>query len=112
MLLERIDDGVDGRVDAALQVHRVGAGGEVLETLVEDRLGVDGGGGGAVAGDVRGLAGDLLDHLGAHVLVGVLELDFLGDGDAVLGDGRAPKDFSRTTLRPRGPRVTLTALAS
>ena len=32
---------------------------------------------------------DLLHHLGAHVLVGVLELDLLGDGDAVLGDGRA-----------------------
>ncbi len=26
--------------------------------------------------------------LGAHVLVLVFELDFLGDGDAVLGDGR------------------------
>ena len=47
----------------------------------------DGGGGGAVAGDVGGLGGDFLHHLGAHVLVGVFELDFLGDGDAVLGDG-------------------------
>ena len=35
------------------------------------------------------LRGDLLHELGAHVLVGVLELDLLGDGDAVLGDGRA-----------------------
>ena len=34
-----------------------------------------------------GLGGDLLDHLGAHVLEPVLELDLLGHGDAVLGDG-------------------------
>ena len=58
-----------------------------LQAFGEDGLGVDGGGGGAVAGDGGGLAGDFLDHLGAHVFVGVFELDFLGDGDAVLGDG-------------------------
>ena len=48
----------------------------------------DGGGGGAVAGDVGGLAGDFLHHLGAHVFELVLQLDFFGDGDAVFGDGR------------------------
>ena len=32
--------------------------------------------------------GDLLDHLRAHVLEPVGELDLLGDGDAVLGDAR------------------------
>src|SRR5262249_24753129 len=37
---------------------------------------------------VGGLAGDLLHHLGAHVLELVLELDLLGDGDAVLGHRR------------------------
>src|SRR5690606_1145993 len=37
------------------------------------------------------LGGDLLGELRPHVLVGVLELDLAGDGDAVLGDrGRAP----------------------
>ena len=65
----------------------VGAGGEVLQALVVDGFGVDGGGGGAVAGVLGGLAGDFLHHLGAHVLVGVFEFDFLGDGHAVLGDG-------------------------
>ena len=35
--------------------------------------------------------GDLAHHLGAHVLVAVLELDLLGHGHTVLGDrGRAP----------------------
>ena len=34
------------------------------------------------------LRGDFAHHLRAHVLELVLELDFLGDGDAVLGDAR------------------------
>ena len=59
-----------------------------LQAFVEDRFGQHGGGGGAVAGDVARLAGDFADHAGAHVLVDVFQLDFLGDGDAVLGDGR------------------------
>ena len=61
----------------------------LLEALAEDRLGQHGRGGGAVTRDVGGLGGDLLQHLGAHVLVRVLQLDLLGDGDAVLGDRRA-----------------------
>jgi hypothetical protein len=36
--------------------------------LAEEGLGQDGGGGGAVAGVVAGLAGRLLDQQGAHVL--------------------------------------------
>jgi len=34
------------------------------------------------------LRGDFLDQLRAHVFIRVVELDFLGDGDAVLGDRR------------------------
>ena len=75
-------------VDALLEQHRVGAGGDVAHALVHDRLGQHGGGGGAVAGDVVGLGGGLLQQLGAHVLRTVLELDLLGDGHAVVGDGR------------------------
>ena len=81
--------GLDGLVDAALERRRVGAGGDVLQAFLVDRLGENGRGGGAVAGDVAGLAGDFADELRAHVFVGIFELDFLGDGDAVLGDGRA-----------------------
>ena len=77
----------DGLLDAALQLHRVGAGDDVLRALAEDRLREHGRGGGAVTGDVRRLARDFADHLGAHVLERILQVDFLGDGDAVLGDG-------------------------
>src|SRR6185312_2340355 len=70
----------------ALQIHRVHAGGHRLQTFAHDRLCQHGRGGGAVTGGVVGLGGDLAQHLRAHVLELVVEFDFLGDGDAVLGD--------------------------
>ena len=86
-LLELLDDRLDGLVDAALDVHRVAARGHDLGAFAVDGLGQNGGGGGAVAGDVGGLAmATSRDHLGAHVFELVLEFDFLGDRDAVLGD--------------------------
>ena len=87
-LLQLLDDRDHGLVDAALQVHRVHAGGDVLHAFADDGLREHGGGGGAVAGDVGGLGGDFLHHLRAHVLELVLQLDLLGDRHAVLGDGR------------------------
>ncbi len=84
--LEVLDDGGDGLVDTALEVHRIRTGGDVLQTHVHDGLGEDRGGGGTVTGLLVGLGSDLLDHLGAHVLEAVLEFDLLGDGHAVLGD--------------------------
>ena len=82
-----LGDGLDGRVDAPLEGGRVGAGGDVAQALADHRLGQHGGGGGAVTGDVVGLGRDLLDQLGAQVLVRVVELDLPGDGHAVVGDG-------------------------
>ncbi len=86
--LEVADRLGDGHVDAALEVHRVHAGGNRLGAFLDDGLGEHGRGGGAVAGDVVGLRGHFAHHLRAHVLELVLELDLLGDGDAVLGDAR------------------------
>jgi hypothetical protein len=88
ILIALADDGLDGLVDAALERHRVCAGSHGLDALAVDRLGEHGCGGGAVAGHVGGLRSDLAHHLRAHVLERVAELDLLGDGDAVLGDGR------------------------
>src|SRR5581483_126071 len=75
-------------VDAALDAHRVMARGDELQTLAENRARQHGRGGRAVAGEIRGFARHLFDHLRAHVFELVFELDFLGDGDAVLGHGR------------------------
>jgi len=102
-LAELGDGGLNGLVDTTLQEDRVAAGGHVLEAFAVDRFGKHGGGGGAVAGVVGGLGGDFLHHLGAHVLVGIGKLDFLGHGHAVLGDGRGTKFFVDDDVTALGP---------
>jgi hypothetical protein len=67
---------------------------------------------GAVARGVTGLARDFADQLGAHVFIGILEFDFLRDGDAVFCNRRAPNFLSRIAFRPLGPSVAFTASAS
>ncbi len=79
--------GRDGGLDAPLQGHRVRAGGDVAQALADQRLGQDGRRRRAVTGNVVGLLGDLLDQLGADLLVRVLELDLLGDAHTIVGDG-------------------------
>src|SRR5579863_4475125 len=88
VLLEVRNHGFDREVDTALQIHRVHAGGNGLGAFTNDRSGKNRCGGGAVAGRVGRLGGDFAHHLGAHVLELVVKLDFLGDGDTVLGDAR------------------------
>ena len=83
-----LDDLVDGLLDAALERQRVGAGGDVLQALADDRLGEHGRGRRAVAGHVVGRRGDLAHELGALVLEDVLDLDLTSDRDAVVGDRR------------------------
>ena len=78
----------------------IAPGGDVPQPFLEDRPGQHGGGGGAVAGDVGSLRGDLVDQLGAHVLEAVFEFDFLRDGHAVLGDGRPAVGFVQNDVPP------------
>src|SRR6266702_6295539 len=80
------DHGFHHQIDTTLQVHRVHAGSNRLGAFTDDRSREHGCGGGAVAGRVSRLGGDFAHHLRAHVLELVVELDLLGDGDAVLGD--------------------------
>ncbi len=87
-LLQLLDHGDDRLVDPAFQVHGVHSGGDELHAFLHDRLGENGGSRRAVTRDIRGLRGDFLHHLSAHVLELVLQLDFLGDRHAVLGHGR------------------------
>ena len=82
------DDGLDGLVDPALDGERVAAGGDVLQTFADNGLRQNGGGRGAVTGDVVGLGGDFANELRAHVLELVFDLDLFGDGHAVVDEGR------------------------
>merc|ERR1711941_79423 len=86
-LFEFSDDGGDSRINTALDLIGVGAGGDVFEAFGEDGFGVDGSGGGAVACILGGLGSDFLDHLGTDVFQCVFEFNFLGNGHAVFGDG-------------------------
>jgi hypothetical protein len=89
--LDRLDRCGHTLLDAPLEAHRVGAGRQVAQTFADHRPGEDRGRRRAVTGDVVGLLGDFLDELGADPLVRILELDVLGDRDAVVGDrGGAP----------------------
>ena len=88
---ERVIHRGDSGIDALLQGHRIGAGSDLAQALLHHRLGEDRGRSGAISCDVVGLGGDLLDELGAEVLVGILQLDLPSNRDAVVGDrGRAP----------------------
>ena len=88
VLLDLLDQCVDGLIHARADGDGIGAGGHVLETVANHDIGEKRGGGGAVTGNVVGLDGGLADELRAHVLDLVLELDLLGDGHAVVGDER------------------------
>ena len=91
LVLDGLHRGLDRRLDAPLQGHRVGAGRHVAQALLDHGLGQDRRRRGAVAGHVVGLLRHFLDELGPDLLLRVLELDLLGDGHAVVGDrGRAP----------------------
>ena len=87
---DRLGNGGGSLVDTVLKGHSVRAGGEVLKTLAVNSLGEERSRRRAVTRDIIRLGGDFLNHLSAHILEGIGKLDFLGYGNAVLGDlGRA-----------------------
>ena len=85
--LDGVDDGLGGLLDATTNGQRVCASGDVAQTLGHNNVGEQGSGGGTVARTIVGLGGGFLHELGAHVLHGILELDFLSDRHAIIGDG-------------------------
>src|SRR5699024_11547054 len=68
--------------------ERISTGCHVAQAFAHEGLSEHGSGGGSIACDVVSLLGDLLDEFGADLLVGVLEFDLLGNGDAIVRDGR------------------------
>ena len=88
---QRGDGRIRGLLNALAQFHGIRARGHILHAFADDRLRQQGSGGGAVARDVVRLGGDFLHELRAHVLKGIFQLNFLGDGHAVVGDQRSAK---------------------
>ena len=76
----RASIGALGRaIQAALEVDRAGTGDDVAHAVRKDRVRQNRRGAGAVADHIAGLLGRLTQHLGAEVLLGILEVEFLGD---------------------------------
>lgn len=84
--LDLFGDHSGGLLDAGVKSDGVDTRGDGPNTIVDDGLGHDRRGGGAIAGLGVGLGGDLLDELGADVLLGILEADLTSDGDAIVDD--------------------------
>ena len=104
-VLERRDRRRQPAVEAALEVDGARAGRDVAHAVGEDRVGEDGRRAGAVADHVAGLLRRLAQHLRAEVLLRVLEVEFLGDGHAVVADDRrAPLLLDQHRLRLRAER--------
>jgi hypothetical protein len=89
LLHDVLDHRIDGLRDAALDEHRIGAGGDVPQPFGDHVLREHSRGRRAVTGHVLRLGRDFLDELCAHVLVGLGQLDLLGDGHTIVGHGRA-----------------------
>ena len=92
-------------VDTALQIHRVHASGYRFHAFANNRLGQNGRSGGAVAGHVRSLRRNFLDHLRTHVFELVFQFDFLGNRYTVFSDGRCAKALVEndvTSFRAQG----------
>ena len=88
VLLQVRDYRFHREVDAALEVHRVHAGGDGLGAFLHDCLCENRGGRGAVTRKVGGLRSHFAHHLRAHILKLVFEFDLLSDRNAILGHAR------------------------
>ena len=91
--LQLSNGGINRLVDAALEIHWVHARSDGFEPFEENGFREHGRCRRTVAGDVRSMGSHFLDHLRAHILEVVFELDFLGDRNAVFGHSRRPVGF-------------------
>ena len=104
-LFQARDDGMERAIEAALQIDRARAGGDIPHALGKDRRGQQRGGRRAIADHVAGAFGRLANHLRAEVLLVVLQLELLGDRHAVVADDRAtPFLLDEHALRFRAQR--------
>ena len=110
MLLELGHHGLDGQLDAALEVHRVHAAGQVAQAFLDHAVRQHGGGGGAVAGHLAGARGHLAQQLRAHVLEPVFQLDRLGHQHAGIHDLRRAEVALQNDGAPARPQRDLDGL--
>src|SRR6516164_9071404 len=88
--LQRLDCRFRGAIQSALDFDRACSGHDVAKPIGKNRVRQNGRRTGSVTHEVAGLFRRLAEHLGAEILLGILEIKFLGDGHAVIADDRRP----------------------
>ena len=83
--------GFDGALDAALEVHRVHATGQVAQPFMDHARRQHGGGGGAIARHFAGACGHLAQQMRAHVLERVFQFHRPRHQHARVDDLRRPE---------------------
>ena len=101
---------VRGLLHALAQDNGVGACRQVLHAFVDHSLGQNGSGGRAVTGHIIGLGGNFLDQLRAHVLEAVFQLDLLGNGHTVIGNGGSAIGFVQDYVSALGAQCDLNSI--
>ena len=86
--------------NTALERHRVVTRGNALETFAVDCLGKNGCRRCPISSNITGFGSNFLDHLCAHILVRVFQLDLLGDSDTVLCNGRRSELLINNDVSP------------
>ncbi|GAK50203.1 hypothetical protein U14_01430 [Candidatus Moduliflexus flocculans] len=100
-------DRLDGLVNAAFQIHRVGARRDIFAAFAENRLRQHGRRRRAIARDIAGFAGDFVHEARAHVFERIRQFDFFGDGHAVFGAGGSAEFFVNHHVAAFGPEGNL-----
>ena len=90
-LLQFLHDSFDSALDAALQIHRIGARGNILDAFAINPLSQNRRGRRAIASEIACFARDFPHHLRSHVFVTVLQLDFFCNRHTVFGNERRAK---------------------
>ncbi len=100
--LDGLNHGVGCLLNAAADAQRVSASGYVAQALGHDDVGQKRCGGGAVTSNVVGFHSSLADKLSAHVLDRVLKLNFLSDGNTIVGNQRSAEGLLQGNVTALG----------
>ena len=85
---QSLDHALGGTIEAALDIDRARAGNDVAYAIGKYRVSQNCCGARSIAHHVAGLFCSLSKHPGAEILLRVLEVELLGDGDAVVAHDR------------------------
>src|SRR6185437_3786560 len=105
--LDLLDCNFNGFLNSAFQRHRIRSGRQRSYPFAEDGLRQYSRCRRAIAGNVRGLRSDLLDHLRPHVFEWILQLNFLRYGHTIFRDDWCAELLLDHRIAPLWPQRNL-----